>query len=231
MIEPIDEQVRSTTPRSYGELTVRASKLAAVLHAPAIGTAPFCPSTPRVPGEPLRYDRRLPRVLHVLLHMQDAEQPMTSAQIGQYLQTNSSFVRRTMAGLRERGWVSSSRGQGGGWTLTTALEEISLLDLYDALGSPSLFAIATSEDTPTCLLERAANTAVDSALEQSVPSELPPIQALTTSANPPTATTEAQAPAHTTDTVREELPPRNEQDDPLDARPRGRAAEQGLQGR
>jgi DNA-binding IscR family transcriptional regulator len=48
--------------------------------------------------------------------------------------------------------------------LTTALEEISLLDLYDALGSPSLFAIATSEDTPTCLLERAANTAVDSAL-------------------------------------------------------------------
>ena len=112
----------------------------------------------------MRYDRRLPRVLHVLLHMQDAEQPMTSAQIGQYLQTNSSFVRRTMAGLRERGWVSSSRGQGGGWTLTTALEEISLLDLYDALGSPSLFAIATSEDTPTCLLERAANTAVDSAL-------------------------------------------------------------------
>ena len=112
----------------------------------------------------MRYDRRLPRVLHVLLHMQDAEQPMTSAQIGQFLHTNSSFVRRTMAGLRECGWVTSSRGQGGGWTLATSLDEISLLELYDALGSPSLFAIATSEDTPRCLLEQAANSAVDRAL-------------------------------------------------------------------
>lgn len=112
----------------------------------------------------MRYDRRLPRVLHVLLHMKDAEQPMTSSEIGQFLHTDGSFVRRTMAGLRERGWVSSSRGKGGGWTLTAELEDISLLALYDALGSPPLFALATSEDTPRCLLERAANTAVDRAL-------------------------------------------------------------------
>ena len=48
--------------------------------------------------------------------MKDAKQPMTSSEIGEFLHTDGSFVRRTIAGLRERGWVSSSRG----WTLTNA---------------------------------------------------------------------------------------------------------------
>lgn len=91
-------------------------------------------------------------------------EPATSEQIGQMFGTGGSFVRRTMAGLRERGWVRSTRGQGGGWTLEVSLSEISLLELYDALGSPPLFAVATSEDTPTCLMEQAANQAVEEAL-------------------------------------------------------------------
>jgi len=113
---------------------------------------------------PLRYDRRLPRVLHVLLHLQGMEGPLTSEVIATMLGTNPAFVRRTMAGLRERGWVTSSRGQGGGWRLAAPLSEIRLLDLYEALGSPGLFALAQSEDTPRCLMEQAANAAVEQAL-------------------------------------------------------------------
>ncbi len=112
----------------------------------------------------MRTDRRLPRVLHVLLHMKDMDGPATSAQIGRMLNTDAAFVRRTMAGLRERGWVSSTRGQGGGWRLTASLEDISLLELYEALGSPTLFAVGRSEDDPHCLLEQAANAALDEAL-------------------------------------------------------------------
>lgn len=80
------------------------------------------------------------------------------------LNTDPAWVRRTMAGLRERGWVASSRGQGGGWRLRVPLEDIALLDLYEALGSPGLFALAPSEDAPRCLMEQAANAAVDRAL-------------------------------------------------------------------
>ena len=112
----------------------------------------------------MRYDRRLPRVLHVLLHLDGMEEPITSAVIATMLNTDPGFVRRTMAGLRDRGWVTSSRGQGGGWRLVVPLESMTLLELYEALGSPELFALSGSEDAPQCLMERAANAAVDRAL-------------------------------------------------------------------
>lgn len=78
--------------------------------------------------------------------------------------TDPAFVRRTVAGLRERGWVSSSRRQGGGWRLPIPLSEINLLERYEALGSPRLLALARSEGAPRCLMEQAANAAVDAAL-------------------------------------------------------------------
>lgn len=112
----------------------------------------------------LRTDSRLPRVLHVLLHLEQTEDPVTSNQMGQMLGMNASLVRRTMAGLRDAGFVSSTKGHGGGWYLAKSLKEISLAQVYEALGSPNLFAVGQSADTPTCLLEQAANGATANAL-------------------------------------------------------------------
>ncbi len=112
----------------------------------------------------MRTDNRLPRVLHVLLHLEDNKDPITSDQIGQMLGMNASLVRRTMAGLRDAGFLSSTKGHGGGWYLVRPLKEITLAQVYDALGQPRLFAIGQSDDTPTCLLERAANEATKNAL-------------------------------------------------------------------
>ena len=69
-----------------------------------------------------------------------------------------------MGGLREAGFVKSIKGHGGGWLLTKPLEEISLKQVYEALGSPNLFAVGQSGDAPTCILERAANEATQTAL-------------------------------------------------------------------
>ena len=110
-------------------------------------------------------DNRLPRVLHVLLHLDEIDAPVTSELIGQMLGMNPSLVRRTMAGLRKAGMVGSTKGHGGGWHLTKKLDEISLADVYGALGTPTLFALGPAGDTPDCLLERAANSAVAGALE------------------------------------------------------------------
>jgi len=117
------------------------------------------------PEKDLRTDSRLPRVLHVLLHLQQIDEPVTSEEIGRMLNTNPSLVRRTMAGLREAGFVGSSKGHGGGWVLARPLTEITLADVYAALGSPELFAVGHSADAPACLLERAANTATSKALD------------------------------------------------------------------
>jgi Rrf2 family protein len=113
----------------------------------------------------MRSDSRLSRMLHVLIHMADHGGPMTSDRIAAMLGTNPVVVRRTMGGLREGGYVRSEKGHGGGWTLARPLDAITLLDIYRAIGEPSLFAIGASDDDPRCLVEQAVNAALDGALE------------------------------------------------------------------
>jgi Rrf2 family protein len=114
----------------------------------------------------MRQDNRLSRVLHTLLHLDRMEGPATSDTIARMLGTNPAVVRRTMAGLRNAGFVSSTKGHGGGWSIAMPLEQISLLAVYNALGSPSLFAVGADEKKPRCLLARAANEATAQALSE-----------------------------------------------------------------
>ena len=105
----------------------------------------------------MRQDSRLSRMLHVLIHMGRHDGAMTSEMIAQMLDANPVVIRRTMAGLRDEGYVSSVKGHGGGWTLARPLEELTLLDIYRAVGEPSLFAIGPAYDMPGCLIEQAVN--------------------------------------------------------------------------
>ncbi|MGN7291943.1 Rrf2 family transcriptional regulator [Rhizobium sp. SAFR-030] len=112
----------------------------------------------------MRQDSRLSRMLHVLIHMAEAEKPLTSDAIAMMLNTNPVVVRRTMGGLRDAGYVHSEKGHGGGWTLARPLADISLLDVYRAVGEPDVFAIGSAYDRPECLVEQAVTAAVDDAL-------------------------------------------------------------------
>ena len=105
-------------------------------------------------------------MLHVLIHMDAHAGRATSDAIAQMLSTNPVVVRRTMAGLRDAGYVQSEKGHGGGWLLARPLGEISLLDIHRALGSPSVFAIGISNDHAGCLVERAVNVELGDALRQ-----------------------------------------------------------------
>jgi len=111
----------------------------------------------------MRGDTRLSRMLHVLIHLGRHAESMTSETIAKMLNTNPVVVRRTMAGLRERGYVQSEKGHGGGWRLTRALNHITLLDVYDALERPDLFCLVSSSDHAGCLVEIAVNEALEDA--------------------------------------------------------------------
>lgn len=106
---------------------------------------------------------RLSAALHALLHMAERDRPMTSEELSGCLQTNPVVVRRTMAGLREAGIVTSGRGHGGGWTLARALDEVTMRDIYAALGEPMLFQMGNVSENPGCLVEQAVNHALDDA--------------------------------------------------------------------
>ncbi|KQQ84648.1 BadM/Rrf2 family transcriptional regulator [Xanthomonas sp. Leaf131] len=112
----------------------------------------------------MRTDSRLSRMLHVLLHMARSEQPMTSEQIASMLSTNAVVVRRTMAGLREAGYVQSTKGHNGGWHIACDLAQVTLLDIHRAVGGPHLFAIGADHDNPQCGVERVVNAAIADAL-------------------------------------------------------------------
>ena len=111
----------------------------------------------------MKRDSRLSGILHVLLHMAEHEGPVTSEVLAKAMQTNPVVIRRIMAGLREQGYVRSGKGHGGGWTLACDLAAITLRDIYDAIGSPSLLAIGNRMEAPGCLVEQAVNTALDRA--------------------------------------------------------------------
>lgn len=105
-------------------------------------------------------DTRLSDVLHILLHLSVVERPVTSEVLATALGTNAAVFRRTMAGLRKAGYVRSGKGHGGGWMLGRSLDRITLLDVYEALGRPTLFAIANRSDEPDCAIARNVNAAL-----------------------------------------------------------------------
>ena len=111
-------------------------------------------------------DARLSRMLHLLIHMGRMEGPLTSDDAAMMLGTNPVVVRRTMAGLRDAGYVRSEKGHGGGWAIAADLEKVSLLDVHRAVGGPTLFAIGAEQDNPACAVEQAVNAALEEALRE-----------------------------------------------------------------
>jgi DNA-binding IscR family transcriptional regulator len=108
-------------------------------------------------------DSRLSGALHVLLHMAEHSESVTSDVLAKAMQTNPVVVRRMMSGMRELGYVISEKGHGGGWKLNCDLAAITLRDVYDALGRPALLAIGNRSEKPECLVEQAVNATLDSA--------------------------------------------------------------------
>ncbi|HEU4829715.1 MAG TPA: Rrf2 family transcriptional regulator [Gemmatimonadales bacterium] len=105
--------------------------------------------------------------LHVLTHLVDRAGPRTSAQLAGCVGTNPVVVRRTLAGLRDAGLVTSARGTGGGWALARDPARISLRDIYQGLGERLLQGIdvtgpgVRSAPGGSCRIQRAVAGTLD----------------------------------------------------------------------
>lgn len=127
----------------------------------------------------VKRDSRLSSMLHILLHMAHAGRQVTSEDLARMLQTNPVLVRRTLAGLREKGLVAAEKGHGGGWVIARPLEAITLYDVYEGLGEPTLFAIGHRSEDSQCLVERAVNAALDETLAEAQALVLERLKAVT----------------------------------------------------
>ena len=114
----------------------------------------------------MKCNNRLSATLHALLHMAERQQPMTSEELADCMNTNPVVVRRTLAGLREAGFVRSGKGHGGGWEIARDLHELTLKDIHEALGSPRLLAIGIHLESPACVVEQAVNRSLKGAFAE-----------------------------------------------------------------
>jgi DNA-binding IscR family transcriptional regulator len=108
-------------------------------------------------------DSKLSGVLHVLLHLADADGPVKSETMATMMHTNPVVIRRILAGLRNQGLVQSEKGHGGGWRLSCDLSTVTLHDIYVAVGAPPMLALGNRTESPGCLVEQAVNTAMNHA--------------------------------------------------------------------
>lgn len=114
----------------------------------------------------MRRSSRFSVALHLLAHLAERpDEPSTSGHLAACVGTNPVVVRRTLAGLREAGLVSSMAGHGGGWTLSRDAASISLGDVHAALGERILLAVDVAGPGADCLIERAVTGALDEFLD------------------------------------------------------------------
>jgi DNA-binding IscR family transcriptional regulator len=97
---------------------------------------------------------RLTIAVHALAWMALAQRRgfelLTSDQVAASVNTNPVIIRRSLGDMRRAGLVHVRHGAGAGWSLARAAEEITLLDVYDAVGQEPLFAMHHTEPNLEC---------------------------------------------------------------------------------
>jgi len=95
---------------------------------------------------------------------------MTSDELAACLRTHAVVVRRTMAGLREAGFVVSERGHGGGWVLARDLASVTLLDVQMAVGDAEADRAGADGDASPhadgCVIEQSVQRALAGSLRE-----------------------------------------------------------------
>lgn len=127
----------------------------------------------------MKSSSRLSDVLHILLHLAQADSPLTSDALASAICTNPVVLRRLMVGLREAGFVTSEKGHGGGWSMAAPLDRVTLHDVHVALGAPALVSLGFREDQPQCLVAQVVNESLQSAMQEAETTLLARLQGIT----------------------------------------------------
>jgi DNA-binding IscR family transcriptional regulator len=85
---------------------------------------------------------------------------LTSDQVAASVNTNPVIIRRCLGDLRRAGLVRVRHGAGAGWSLARAAEEITLLEVHDAVGQEPPFGLHHAEPNLECPVGRGIRPAL-----------------------------------------------------------------------
>jgi DNA-binding IscR family transcriptional regulator len=103
------------------------------------------------------------------------QEVLTSDQVAASVNTNPVIIRRSLGDLGRAGLVRVRHGAGAGWSLARAPGEITLLEVYDAVGQESPFGMHRTEPNLECPVGRGIRPALNQiydGIEQAVRHEL-----------------------------------------------------------
>ena len=84
------------------------------------------------------------------LAQRQGHEVLTSNRVADSVNTNPVIIRRSLGDLGRAGLVHVRHGAGAGWSLARPPEEITLLDVYDAVGQESPFGMHHTEPNLEC---------------------------------------------------------------------------------
>ena len=97
---------------------------------------------------------RMTIAVHVLAWLALAQRRghavLTSDQVAASVNTNPVIIRRCLGELRRAGLVDVRHGAGAGWSLAREPGQITLLEVYDAIGPEPLFGLHRTEPSLEC---------------------------------------------------------------------------------
>jgi Rrf2 family protein len=107
---------------------------------------------------------RLTIAIHALAWLALAQQrgrdQLTSDQVAASVNTNPVIIRRSLGDLHRAGLVRVRRGAGAGWSLARRPEDITVLEVYDAVAPEPLFAMHHTEPNLQCPVGRGIRPAL-----------------------------------------------------------------------
>ena len=107
---------------------------------------------------------RLTVGIHALAWMALAQRQgrevLTSDQVAASVKTNPVIIRRCLGDLCRAGLVGVRHGAGAGWSLARPAEEITLLDVHDAVGQEPPFGLHHAEPNLECPVGRGIRPAL-----------------------------------------------------------------------
>jgi len=100
--------------------------------------------------------KRTDRSLQALEALALAESGMAGSKLAAAIGTTTNYLPQVMKPLVAAGWVSATSGPRGGYVLATDIEQISILDVVEAVEGPTETGQCVLKDAPCPTVESCA---------------------------------------------------------------------------
>jgi Rrf2 family iron-sulfur cluster assembly transcriptional regulator len=104
----------------------------------------------------LEITRKTDLALKAMIVLGDSEARLKGGALAEQIDTTPGFISQILAPLVREAWVESAPGRNGGYRLRVDLEDVSLLDLIEAVEGPSESDRCVLRGTPCPAVEKCA---------------------------------------------------------------------------